>query len=310
MPIRPPLLLLLVAAWFSILLPNNAILLSPLVQRRADGQGSTYYQERAAPDAHKARARIAVPDPVTVADLQIERTGQSANVYVINRLSGPVEVEVRFTEQANAQSQPALPLRQVLPANQRVLVSRIHASEPERPSSFGIGMTAVPGDPHAIVRDSVYSLPVDETGDWRLGQAFNGRISHNDEQNRYAADLIVDVGTPVFAARGGVVMQAQSGFDGAGQNREEFAGRANFIRILHDDGSMALYAHLQENGVLVQPGQPVALGQVIGYSGNTGFSNGPHLHFSVQVNQGMRLVSVPFRMVGPEGFLPLQTQGE
>lgn len=309
MSTRPPLLSLLAAAWFSILLPNNAILLAP-IQYRADGQGSTHYQERAAPVADKTRTPSAASDPVAIADLQIERTGQSASVYVINRLSGPVEVEVRFTEQANAQSQPALPLRQVLPANQRVLVSRIRANAPERPSSFGIGMTAVPGDPHAIVGDSVYSLPVDEAGDWRLGQAFNGRISHNDEQNRYAADLIVDVGTPVFAARGGVVMQAQSGFDGAGQNREEFAGRANFIRILHDDGSMALYAHLQENGVLVQPGQPVSLGQVIGYSGNTGFSNGPHLHFSVQVNQGMRLVSVPFRMVGPEGFLPLQAKDE
>ena len=50
---------------------------------------------------------------------------------------------------------------------------------------------------------------------------------------------------------------------------------------------MALYAHLQESGVLVRPGQHVRAGQQIGLSGNTGFTTGPHLHFAVQVNRGM-----------------------
>jgi murein DD-endopeptidase MepM/ murein hydrolase activator NlpD len=91
-------------------------------------------------------------------------------------------------------------------------------------------------------------------------------------------------------------MQVESGFDRPGLDRVAYGGRANFIRLLHDDGTMSLYAHLKSDGVLVRPGQRVTAGQRIGLSGNTGFTTGPHLHFAVQVNRGMRLLSLPFRM--------------
>jgi len=107
----------------------------------------------------------------------------------------------------------------------------------------------------------------------------------------------------VLAARAGVVMQVESDFDKAGLNREKYGGRANFVRILHDDGTMALYAHLKPEGVMVRVGQRVQAGQQIGLSGNTGFTTGPHLHFAIQVNRGMRLESIPFRMLGPRGAL-------
>ena len=100
-------------------------------------------------------------------------------------------------------------------------------------------------------------------------------------------------------------MQVESGFDRGGLNKETYGARANLVRILHDDGSMAIYAHLRENGVMVRVGEKVSLGQLIGYSGNTGYSSGPHLHFCVQVNSAGRLISIPFRMVGPNGFLAL-----
>jgi murein DD-endopeptidase MepM/ murein hydrolase activator NlpD len=92
-------------------------------------------------------------------------------------------------------------------------------------------------------------------------------------------------------------------FDKAGLDMEKYGGRANYVRILHPDGSMGLYAHLEEGGVLVRVGQQVRAGQPIGLSGNTGFTTGPHLHFAVQVNRGMRLESIPFRMSGPQGAL-------
>jgi murein DD-endopeptidase MepM/ murein hydrolase activator NlpD len=64
---------------------------------------------------------------------------------------------------------------------------------------------------------------------------------------------------------------------------------------------MAVYAHLQANSLKVRPGAKVSRGQWIANSGNTGYSNGPHLHFVIQLNAGMSLESMPFRFVTPTG---------
>ncbi|KFN43452.1 peptidoglycan DD-metalloendopeptidase family protein [Arenimonas oryziterrae] len=275
------------------------------VYRWVDGKGTLHYGDNAHGAARAAPARALPADSSGIADLQMVRNGEATDVYVANRLGGPIELDLSFTAAHNVQSLPSLPLRQVIAANKRVLISRIEASAPGLPSSYAVGLLAMPGDPRAMPDDRTYSLPIDENSDWELGQLFHGGFSHTDEQNLYAVDLIVPVGTPVLAARDGVVMQVMSGFNSAGLNQAQYAERANIIRILHDDGSMAVYAHLQENGALVKVGQRVTVGEQIAFSGNTGYSSGPHLHFCLQVNRGMRLVSVPFRMVGPEGFLPL-----
>lgn len=82
---------------------------------------------------------------------------------------------------------------------------------------------------------------------------------------------------------------------------ETYSSKANSIRILHTDGSMAVYAHLEEDKAQVYPGLKVAAGQLIGYSGNTGFTSGPHLHFAIQINKGMTLASVPFVFLNSMG---------
>jgi murein DD-endopeptidase MepM/ murein hydrolase activator NlpD len=244
-----------------------------------------------------ARAQSSGP-----ADLVVVRQGQDLVAWAHNRLGGPVEVELSATELSGMDSDLPLPLRRVLPANQRVPLVRLTAHGPG--GRQALRLSATPGEPSRIARDVVYSLPVDEAR-FELGQGFHGGFSHQDEANRYALDLIVAEGTPVLAARGGVVMQATSGFSEGGTD-PALADRANQVRVLHDDGSMALYAHLQEGAVFVRSGETVTLGQVIGRAGSTGYSTGPHLHFAVQVNGGMRLVSIPFRMIGPDGFLPLR----
>ncbi len=239
-------------------------------------------------------------------EVEFESSDGVVFVYINNRLSGPMQVQLSAgRETRNMEAQPALPVTYLLEPKQRKLVTRLQAIDANAPMIRDLQSRGIPGDPHAIPDELTYSLPVDENSQWALGQEFNGEYSHNDEQNRYAVDFIVPVGTPVLAARSGIVMETIGSYDAGGQNAKIYASRANFIRILHDDGSMALYAHLKENGVLVLPGERVGLGDVIGYSGNTGFSSGPHLHFVLQINTGMRLVSIPFRMVGPTGILPL-----
>ena len=90
-------------------------------------------------------------------------------------------------------------------------------------------------------------------------------------------------------------MDVEEDFNRGGADMDKFGDKANHVRILHDDGTMALYAHLDLASVSVRPGGRVRAGQLIARSGNTGFSSGPHLHFAVQQNIGMKLVSVPFK---------------
>ena len=305
MPPRSPRPCLLGLMGRSLMLSAGFVLAkSSSVYRWVDADGHVHYGDRGTPDAKRIAVDVPDADPTALADLEVVRNGGGSDVYVNNRLGGPIEITLGLNQSSNVMTQPALPLRQTLPANRRVLVSRIESASGQV-ASYSVGMTAMPGDPNASARDVVYALPIDDNSRWQLGQAFHGGFSHTDEQNKFAVDLIVDEGTPVLAARDGVVMQVESAFDGAGLDRKKFAERANLVRVLHDDGSMAVYAHLKENGVYVRVGQHVSLGQQIAVSGNTGYSTGPHLHFCLQVNRGMRLVSVPFRMVGDKGFLPL-----
>ena len=80
-----------------------------------------------------------------------------------------------------------------------------------------------------------------------------------------------------------------------------FYDKANHVVILHDDGSYATYAHLLIGKIEVEVGDRVETGDVIGYSGNTGFSTGPHLHFVVQHNNNGEIRSLPFTLIQSDG---------
>ncbi len=83
-------------------------------------------------------------------------------------------------------------------------------------------------------------------------------------------DWYVGIGTPVKAAASGTVLRA--GF---------YSSYGNCVDIRHSDGSMTRYAHL--NSVTVSAGQTVSQGDLIAYSGNTGYTTGPHLHFEIWI---------------------------
>lgn len=240
--------------------------------------------------------------PSALVRLRLENKGGYYQAWADNLLHGPAEVLLRFKRNRNVGARPALPASATVPPRSSVLVANISGNDPLRGGDFELLLDALPGDPAAQPQDYEYRLPF-EYARVRVDQGPGGSFSHNDPQNLYAIDFALAEGTPVLAVREGVVMQVESDFDKAGLNREKYGGRANFIRIVHDDGSMAVYAHLQPEGVQVRTGQRVRKGQRIGLSGNTGFSTAPHLHFVLQVNRGMRLESIPLRMFGPLGEL-------
>lgn len=273
--------------------------------------GVTHYGDRPPADAaHRQAAesfryhRQSGP-PV---QLRLVDRGSHHEVHAGNRLPGPVQVELRLRQGDNVTGVPAMPVRTTLAAASETVVARLYVLDPRRGSTFDVVLEQMPGDPEARPLDHEYRLPF-EYGRVRVDQGFGGRFSHDDVQNRHAVDFAVPEGTPVLAAREGIVLQVESDFAGTGLDRERYGGRANYVRILHADGSMALYAHLKPEGVLVRVGQRVRQGQQVALSGNTGFSTAPHLHFVVQVNRGMHLESVPFRMFGTLGELDFSHTG-
>jgi murein DD-endopeptidase MepM/ murein hydrolase activator NlpD len=122
-----------------------------------------------------------------------------------------------------------------------------------------------------------YNLPFDEGTKHRIVQGYGGLFSH---KNIAALDFSMPEGTPVCAAREGIIYKFKDDSDEGGPF-PYFQRKANFIIVKHNDGSFGCYWHLKKEGVAVKNGF-VAKGQLIGYSGSTGFILRPHLHFSVK----------------------------
>ena len=109
------------------------------------------------------------------------------------------------------------------------------------------------------------NAPITSDFGWRIHPIYGTSRLHA------GTDFGVDEGTPVHAADGGVVVEA--GW---------ISGYGYTVIIDHGNGMSTLYAH--NSDVAVSPGQTVSKGQVVSYSGNTGGSTGPHLHFEVRIN--------------------------
>ena len=219
----------------------------------------------------------------------------------INNIWGPVELELRLHDAENVTSEPRLPARLVLPAQSERRLVKIKAADPGLGFSFRLSYQQMIGPPLERLPAEVDYYPPFPSGlAFPISQGFDNDSTHSNPPNQYAVDIVMPIGTPILASRAGRVMDMEDNFRGAAQ-KERYLTRSNQVRILHDDGTMAVYAHLQPNSVRVRQGAQVSRGQWIANSGNTGFSSGPHLHFVVQLNAGMSLESLPFRFITPDG---------
>ena len=170
--------------------------------------------------------------------------------------------------------------------------------------AYSISYTTARGNPFTVHHDDAhgYLLPFDHGRKFRLSQGFGGGFSHSGE-NEYAVDFEMEIGTQVHAARGGTVAEVKAD-SASGGTSAAYARQANYILVMHDDGSFGNYVHLRPGGAVVRPGDRVEAGQIIGYSGNTGQSTGPHLHFDVRVPEtDGTMRSIPFRFAGRDGTL-------
>lgn len=258
-------------------------------------------------------ALAGTPYPFTVTS---EKVGQNYQLIARNRGPAPVSVLISVTSVENSSSDQSFPISSVIRPNSDTTIATIRAVNPGRSFRFSTQNRFHPGNFRAIHDPgTLYRLPFEEGRSFVISQAAGGPLAtHNSLDSEQAIDFVMPENTPILAARSGIVITVEGANRLGGQDKI-MLGMANHVRILHSDDSIATYAHLAPGGVTVGIGQRVEAGSLIGYSGSTGYSSGPHLHFAVhqllRKSDGFGRISVPIRFyVGnpPYVFTPQYRQ--
>ncbi|WP_397450632.1 peptidoglycan DD-metalloendopeptidase family protein [Pseudomonas sp. NA-150] len=269
------------------------------IYRFTDANGVVSFTDKPTPGAvvMKPRERI-VENFDRQVHLEVTKKNGVHSLYVRNDTYAPVEVELQLSAMKNVLGVNDKPIRRVVQS--RSYLRFIVLS----PKDVGQGLVYTPklrfslGDPEVQALGYRYPLPW-RGGPFRISQGPNGKFSHFGVRSRYAIDIAMPEGTPIIAARSGTVIKTENGQSGRGVDPS-----GNFVRILHDDGTMGVYLHLKQGSVCVKEGQRVVVGTDLARSGNTGNSTGPHLHFVVQRNAGLGLESIPYQFAEHVDMLP------
>lgn len=210
--------------------------------------------------------------------LEAKQAGKEIAIYAYNNNPYTVTISIKanFT---NLKSDKAKLSSITLGANANAQCTRFTTINNDA-YSYSLEYTWILGSQNALHDDNyVYRLPFSLGSSHIVSQGYNGGKTHFGS-SRYAIDFAMNVGTEIYAAREGKVVKtkADSNIAGIGQ---EYSKHGNFVTIEHSDKTFATYYHLKQNGVAVSVGSTVKRGDLLGYSGNTGYSSGPHLHFAV-----------------------------
>jgi murein DD-endopeptidase MepM/ murein hydrolase activator NlpD len=222
----------------------------------------------------------------------------------------PAEVAVRLIQADNVSGFDEDVKLTVIAAREPTVIASLRPANKTAVMTFGYEYRTLLGEPgvkHAPTEP--YRAPFALSQMFMVTQAYPDHVSHGDPASAYAVDIAMPVGTQIYAARAGTVIEVASQFFEATQDLKK-ANQANIVRVLHPDGTMAIYAHLNWDSIRVRPGQIVKRGEYIADSGNTGVSTGPHLHFAVQRNAGLMHESLPIEFAGPGGKTVTPRSGE
>ncbi len=200
-------------------------------------------------------------------------------------------------------------ITETLEGKQSRLVMMFEDNGGNRKSKYRISCDWTIGDKDALHDDEqLYMLPYENGKSYRVLQGYGSRFSHVGLE-QYAVDFNMSVGTPVHAARAGVVARIEESSD-KGCWDDGCGAYANYIVILHDDGTTGEYYHLQQNGALINVGDRIVAGQKIALSGNTGHTTMPHLHFAVyRAAAWGNTQSIPVRFLSSAGVVERPRRG-
>jgi murein DD-endopeptidase MepM/ murein hydrolase activator NlpD len=275
--------------------------------RYKDANGVWVYTDRQ-PDSNQTYQESQVERRLVQPEVRLYQRSGSAGVALIaqNTYFAPIQIAFRLKPIENVSADTPREGLTVLPPRSETELVVVGKTVEQVELRFDSEFQFLPGEPGVEHRpDQPYRLPYALSSEVRVSQAFPDMKTHADDASQHAVDFVMPIGTNVFAARDGVVIEVASDFFENGTNYQVDGPRANVVRVLHDDGTMALYVHLNWNSIRVVPGQRVRRGEYVADSGNTGFTTGPHLHFVVQRNEGGELVAVPLEFASPTGAIAL-----
>jgi murein DD-endopeptidase MepM/ murein hydrolase activator NlpD len=288
-------LMVLVLAGFSGLLAAQA------AYKYRDSNGQWVFTDQA-PAADARSESFSVGHENDALHLSVDRSdeGGSMRLIAVNDCLCSVTFQILIRQSGIAAIPTGADYRATLaPGTREILVQ---ADTGGAKPGLGYLWRAAIGSPDAVHKPPrPYRVPFDVGSTYVISQAYPSRITHTTPDSQYAVDIALPDGTPVYAAREGTVINARHDFF-RGAADPVMMDQANVIEILHDDGTIGVYAHLRWDSIRVRIGAHVVRGQYIADSGNTGFSSGPHLHFAVVRNAGTADVSVPIQFAGIAGI--------
>lgn len=237
--------------------------------------------------------------------LEVRDEGRTIAFVLANHEAAPYTARVLVPERHNLEPLTPLPFRAVLEPGEQKVVGVLVVRDLGAPRRYALRWSAAAGDARARHAAGVrYRMPFGGAQPRTLAQGVDGDVGHRGDA-RYAFDFAMPWGTPVLAARSGRVIRVVDGH-ATGGLRPELHDQGNRVELLHADGTIATYAQLRR-GAVVELGQELATGERIGFSGDTGYSGGPHLHFGVwkrEADLGSASVPVRFHDGSEQGFVP------
>jgi len=166
--------------------------------------------------------------------ISTEKKGDGYDFFAENFNIYTVTIKLDLKEQSNIKLDKRTPLYFELPAKSSKKVLHVSIKNPRKTSSFHSSYSWRIGSAWAKHSDVYYHIPFKKGSKIRISQGFNGKTSH---KNKFAIDFAVDIGTPIYAARGGTVVAFESSHN-RGKFDRRYSKYANYLIIEHNDKTL------------------------------------------------------------------------
>lgn len=223
-------------------------------------------------------------------------TIEAGDGRLLLKMINPLKCPVRFSVTSDDDR-----LKGIFPQGGEIVLSAQTDSIIDTKSIRGIPVTVktLLGDVDQKINEIEYALPIYLNDSIRIIQGYDSPHSHNNNFSRYALDFDLKVGDTIYASASGYVVGLIQEYKDGGVDIK-WIDYANYLTLYHPDShTYSQYVHLDHRGSLVSLGQEVQQGEAIGISGQTGYTDIPHLHFNVLVpensDKGLKSVAVFFK---------------